>query len=94
ALVLSVGRMLAKREKPGKAELLYGACIGIPNYGSARFLLLALGKLPTVMVYPVYNAAVILVIGLVGAFVFRERLTRQKLAGFGLILAALVLLNL
>ena len=85
---------LGLRQKIGKWEILFGIGIGIPNYFSARFLLAAVGKVPAVIVYPAYSVTAIVIITLVGVFVFREKLSVKKGIALGLILAALVLLNL
>lgn len=85
---------LSFRQKLSKWEILFGIGIGIPNYFSARFLLAAVGKVPAVIVYPAYSVTAIVIITLVGVFVFREKLSVKKAIALGLILAALVLLNL
>lgn len=94
ALVLAFAAALWKRERATRADICFGLLIGIPNYYSARFLLLALGKVPAVIVYPVYSAGTIITITLVGLAVFREKLSRRKAGALALILAALVLLNI
>ena len=94
ALVLAFAAALWKRERVSRADIGFGLLIGIPNYYSARFLLLALGKVPAVVVYPVYSAGTIITITVAGLAVFRERLSRRKTAALVLILAALVLLNI
>lgn len=76
------------------ADIYCGLLIGIPNYYSARFILLALGKVPAVIVYPVYSVGTIVTTTLVGLAVFREKLSRQKMGALVLILAALVVLNI
>lgn len=75
-------------------DVIFGLILGIPNYFSARFLLLALGSVPAVITYPFYSVATILVVSVLGVFLFRERISRQKWGALGIILAALVLLNL
>ena len=81
-------------ERPKAADALCGLLIGIPNYYSARFLLLALGSVPAVVAYPVYSVGTIVVISAVGVLGFREKLSVQKKWAMLLILAALVLLNI
>ena len=54
----------------------------------------ALTELPAFLVYPSYSVGVILIVSLLSFFLFRERLGRRQLAAVGMILAALVLLNL
>lgn len=94
AFVLCLGLVMLKKQRFTRWELLYGFAIGIPNFFSARFLLGALESLEAVIVYPTYSVATILLITLAGTFFFRERLNRRQWAALGIILLALVLLNL
>ena len=94
ALVLCLALMLAKKQRPGTAELLFGALIGIPNFFSAKFLLRALESVPAVIAYPSYSVATLLIITLTGVLFFREKLRKQQWVALGIILLALVLLNL
>lgn len=93
ALVLCTALMAKKGQRPGKWELLFGLLIGVPNFYSAKFLLGALVHIPAVIVYPVYSVATILVVSLTGVLAFKERLEKRQWIGMGLILIALVLLN-
>lgn len=93
AFVLAGSITLFKRKTVTWKDLAFGVMIGIPNYFCSRFLLLSLGSLPAFVVYPVYNVGAIVLIGLAGIFIFGERLSGRKAIGFGMILAALVLLN-
>lgn len=93
ALILCTALMLKKGQKPGKWEILFGLLIGVPNFFSAKFLLGALEHIAAVIVYPVYSVATILVVSLTGVLLFRERLEKHRWIGMGLILVALVLLN-
>ena len=68
--------------------------VGIPNFFSAKFLLGALKDIAAVIVYPVYSVATILVVTVTGVLVFRERLERKQWLALGMILVALVLLNI
>ena len=68
--------------------------MGVPNFLSSRLLLAALTELPAFLVYPSYSVGVILIVSLLSFFLFQERLGRRQLAAVGMILAALVLLNL
>lgn len=94
ALILCVGLTIWKQERPGKWELLFGLLIGVPNYFSARFLLRALERVAAVIVYPTYSVATILVVTVIGVFLFREQLAKRQWAALAAILAALVLLNI
>ena len=93
ALVLCVLAAASGKERPHPAALLFGFLVGIPNFFSARFLLLALGRLPAVIVYPTYSVATLLLVTLAGVAAFRERLKKKQWIALAIILAALVLLN-
>lgn len=86
--------LLRRRCPVTKRDVLFGILEGVPNFLSSRLLLAALGQLPAFLVYPSYSVGVILVISVASFFVFRERLNRRQLGAAGMILAALVLLNL
>ena len=94
ALVLCV--LLAKFRRQGITgqDVLWGLLIGVPNCLSARFLLLSLSSIPAVVAYPVYSVAGILVVSLAGIVFFHERLSGKQKAAMGIILAAIVLLNM
>ena len=94
ALILCSAMAAYKKELPGKWELLFGILIGIPNYYSSRFLLWSLRTVPGVIAYPVYSVAGILVVTVTGVLLFREKLQKRQWAALGVILAALVLLNI
>jgi len=93
ALVLCVGLVILKKERPGKNELLYGALIGIPNFFSSKFLLGALESIPAVVVYPTFCVSTMLLVTLTGVLAFREKLNRLQCLALAVILVALALLN-
>ena len=93
ALLFCVVLMLVKKQRPEKAELFWGLLIGIPNFFSAKFLLLALRDVSAVIAYPTYSVATMLVITLTGVLSFREKLGRRQWVALGVILVALALLN-
>ena len=98
ALLLTVCLALWERKRTGKRlvlrEFAAGAAVGVPNYFSSYLLLRSLQKLPAVLVFPVFSTGTILLVLAAGLLFFRERLTKRQCMGVGLILAALVLLNL
>lgn len=94
AFLLCIVLILRKKERPDKYALLFGALIGIPNFFSAKFLLMALNRLPAVIVYPTFSVATILVVTLAGVCLFKEKLRKLQWAALALILAALILLNI
>ena len=94
ALLLCGGLVLKRGEKVGKAEVLYGMLIGIPNYFSARFLLKSLAHVPAVIAYPTNSVAVIVLISAGGVLFFKEKISRRQMTAMAAILVALVLLNI
>lgn len=94
AFLLAGAITLIKRKRVTWKDIVFGVMVGLPNYFATRFLLLSLGRLPAVVVYPVYNVGAIVLISLAGILLFKEKLSNRKLIGFALIVAALVLLNI
>jgi len=82
------------KEKPGLTELLFGICIGVPNFFSSKFLLAALAQLPAVVVCPSFSAGTLLLITLTGVMAFRERLRAVQWVAVAAIFIALILLNI
>lgn len=93
AFILSILLIIVKKQKFTKAELLYGALLGVPNYYSARFLLKALDEIPAVVAYPTFSIGTIAVITLAGVIAFKEKITKRQMFAIGLIAIAVVLLN-
>lgn len=85
---------LAKKEHFGLKEIGYGILVGVPNYFAARFLLKAVEKLPAVIAYPTYCVGTIIIVTLAGLCIFKEKLSKKQWLGMGVILIALILLNL
>jgi drug/metabolite transporter (DMT)-like permease len=94
ALVLCFFYMRAKGQRIAKQEIVYGLLIGIPNFYSSKFLLWALVDVPAVIAYPVYSVGTILAVTLAGVALFRERLEKRQWLALGMILTALVFLNI
>lgn len=94
ALVLCILLCLVKRQKLCWQDALFGLLLGIPNYLSTRFLLLAVGRVPAVVAYPTFSIGTIVLVALAGLCFFGEKLSRRKWIALGVILCALVLLNL
>lgn len=93
ALVLCALLCVKRGERLTLRDALWGVAVGVPNYFSALFLLEAMHTVPAVVAYPTFSVGTILLVAAVSAVVFRERLSRRKLACIALILVALVLLN-
>ena len=94
ALVLCAVLAAARGQRLTAADVGFGLLVGVPNYFSARFLLLSLSGVPAVVAYPTYSVGTIVMVALAGAALFSERLSRRQVASMGLILVSLALLNL
>jgi multidrug transporter EmrE-like cation transporter len=94
ALLCSLVAMVTRRRAVAGRDLLTGIAVGVPNFFSSYFLILALDRIPAAVVFPVYGAGSILVIYMVGMAFFRERLTAREQAAIALTIAALVMINL
>ena len=94
AMVLCFALCAAKKQSVTLPDVLCGLALGVPNYMSARFLLWSLNDLPAVVVYPTFSVGTIIAVSLVGVLAFREKLEKRKLIAIGIILGALVLLNI
>ncbi|MBQ2955742.1 MAG: DMT family transporter [Clostridia bacterium] len=94
ALILCAALCIAKKQSFGWKEALFGLLVGIPNYFSARFLLLSLKDVPAVVAYPSFSVGTIVLVTVVGVLCFKEKLSRRKMIALGVILVSLALLNL
>lgn len=94
AFLLCTSLVIAGKHWPGKRELLYGILIGIPNFLSTKFMLGALTTIPAVVAYPTFSVCTMLMVTLAGTWFFREKLNKKQWIALGIILVALVLLNI
>ena len=93
ALVLCAGLCVKEGQRPEGRDWLFGALLGVPNYFSSRFLLMALGSVPASVAYPVFSCGTILLTAAIGRAAFRERVGKREALALGMVLAALVMLN-
>ena len=98
AAILTGILLLREKYRNGKKvrskDLLSGIAVGIPNYFASALLLQALRRIPAIIVYPSVSTGTILLVTLISAILFKERPGRRQWIGLGLILAALILLNI
>lgn len=86
--------LIRSKKKLDLTTAVCGIIIGIPNYFVTRFLLKALTEIPSFIVYPSYSVGTIILISLMSRIFFKEKLNKQQILGVGLILVALVMLNI
>ena len=93
ALVLCALTALLRGQRLTRSDLLFGCLVGVPNYYSARFLLLSLADVPAVIAYPVFSVGTIILVGIAGVLVFHEKMSARQWTGVAIVIAAMVLLN-
>ncbi|GEM_PF-116951 len=94
AFSMAVLGVIVKKQHFNIKDLLWGVLLGVPNFFSSRFFLNALGDLPSIVVYPVFNIAALLLISVVGFIFFKERCSKRKMIGILIIIVAILMLNL
>ena len=94
ALILCTILAVLKKQPFSLREAFWGLLIGVPNYFSARFLLLSLKDVPAIIAYPSFSVGTIVLVTLVGVLCFKETLNKRKLTALSLITISLALLNL
>lgn len=98
ATIVTTGLLLLEGKKTGRygtwKDYLAGIAVGIPNYFSASFLLKSLNQIPAYIAYTVFSTGVLLLITILSMLLFREKPGKRQMAGLGIIIAALVLLNI
>ena len=81
-------------EKMDKKYVLFlifcGLCIAILNLSTS----MCAGLLPSVIQFPVYNIGSMVLVGVLGYLLMKEKLTRSKLIGFGIGCVAILLIGL
>ena len=100
ALILGLIFILVKPKSLSKnisiAELIGGAILGIANFGSLYFFILALNnsKLDSSVVFGLNNICIVLFSILIGLVFFKEKFSRVNFAGvFMAVIAILILMN-
>ncbi len=71
-----------------------GIILGIPNYLSIYFIIMALGKsgLNSSVIMPVANISVVVLSSVIGIFIFREKQSKVNFAGLALAVISILLL--
>jgi drug/metabolite transporter (DMT)-like permease len=88
-------RGIVYKEKFQWRSIPAGVILGVPNYFSIYFLVMALTAFNNdgAFLYPVINIGVIITSAIVAVFLFKERLTVINKVGVGLAILAIILLS-
>jgi drug/metabolite transporter (DMT)-like permease len=94
-LVVLTIKVLLKQEKLAFKNVLAGIGLGIPNYFSIYFLIMAIRYTPTddSITYALNNVGIVVASFLVGVIVFKETLSKRKLIGGLVAIVSLFLLT-
>jgi len=93
AAIVCWGLVILQRRKIRARDLSLGALLGIPNFLSVLFLLLALGELEASSVFPAVSTGAVVLVNLVAAIFWRERPNRPAAIGLALAVIAVALLS-
>jgi drug/metabolite transporter (DMT)-like permease len=74
-------------------SVLGGIALGIPNLGSIYFLLKVLGEMQGSVVFPINNVAVLVLVGIIAYFAFKEKLTLINIVGIVTAILSIVLIG-
>jgi multidrug transporter EmrE-like cation transporter len=87
-------QIFVKGEGLAVKNILGGVAIGVPNFFSFYFLLLALAdfKSDGAFLYPIFNILTILFSAIFAWFLFREKLSQLNRIGIGLAVVAMILI--
>ena len=94
AAVISVAPLIIFRIVPTIGEVLPGILLGLCNIYQNHFLLISLGKLPGILVFPIANSSALVLTTLLAVAVWHERLRRPAIVGIVISVLALVFINL
>jgi len=86
--------VLARRVPVSRHDLLLGALLGVPNYFSVYFLLLALGSLNASVVFPTVSAGAVVTVTATAIIFWKEHPNRTAWMGILLAAIAVALLGL
>jgi len=94
SLIITGIFMLVKDRRIKRTDIIFGLIAGVPSQFISLFLLNALTSIPAFVVFPLYSVGVILVVNIINLLFFKEKLTIRQFAAIGLIVVAVVLLNI
>ena len=81
--------MIIMKTKPTLTDLGWGVALGVPNLFASYFMISALAQLHSYIVFPGVAAGTVMLISLIAAFIFRERLGVIGIIGIALTLASI-----
>lgn len=92
-LIVYVFNVIRTHKTMNFQSILGGIALGIPNLGSIYFLLKVLGEMEGSVVFPVNNVAVLVLVGIIAYFAFKEKLTIINIFGIALAILSILLIG-
>ncbi len=94
AIFMTIAMVCAKEKLDFKNALALGAGCGVANGIVNMLVMVLVGSVPSIILYPSMSAGGIVIGFLVAVFVYKERLTRRQIVGYIMGTISVVLLNL
>ena len=94
AFIISFMMAIKKKEAITKYDIIFGIAIGIPNYLSSHFLLMALYSIPAAIAYPTYSGTSVLILFILGKTAFKEKTQNKEIAPLAMLFISLIMLSI
>jgi multidrug transporter EmrE-like cation transporter len=94
AFLISLYFTIKNQKKVHKRDIITGVLVGIPNYFSSFFLIMALDYVKTSVAFPIFSSGSILFINLGGIIIFKEFPSKKDWIAIISTVIALILMNI
>ncbi len=87
--------LLSQKNAFRKKDILAGLILGVPNYFSIYYMMLALGAFGGngAFVFPLLNIVVIIITNILGVLLFKEKISKINLVGITVALCSIILVS-
>lgn len=90
--ILSVFKYFKTRKTISHQTIIGGAVLGLLNYSTTYYMLLAMSLFQSNVLFPIQNVGIVMLSALFGFFLFREKLSLINWAGIFLSIAAILVI--
>ena len=70
--------------------LCLGVCVGLLNFSN----LYLSGKLPSIILFPIYNVGSMLLTGIISAIIYKDKITKRQMAGLVIGITAILIVGI
>lgn len=92
--IISTTVAFIRNSRPKLSDVPYGTILGVCNLLAGHFMLLALAKMPGMLVFPIAGSMSIVLATLAGVTIWREKLHKLTILGIVAAIVAVILINL